>query len=395
MAIKKPLVLTNGAKEQLQAGDGIDSATVGGFTPSQTPVANTIPVTDANGLLNSWNNNNGIRTGLFDRFITVNSVNTGILVKSGTVIPLLSGSNWKIYSFLVDTEITALDTGTFVFGTNYYVYLCDDGTSSGLLILSANSTYPLGYTATNSRKIGGFHYGRIRNSFTIADVTANVVIPNSVWDLVHRPTCSPEGMVNIGKIWVDIYEVSIGNAITFSAGNGSPITTGTGLSIYNAIPLTGTEGLSGYNFTELAMRSSKRLLTYTEWLNAAYGSPQGNDADNVNAWSATTNTARANTGSVVNAISINNVVDCVANVWEQLNEFATRPDGTTGWGYYDVMSGKGVGQLYIYTDTFLVQLAAGGNWNDGVRTGSRTANLINYPWGVNTGFGSRFACDNK
>jgi hypothetical protein len=35
----------------------------------------------------------------------------------------------------------------------------------------------------------------------------------------------------------------------------------------------------------------------------------------------------------------------------------------------------------------------GGNWNNGVRCGGRAVNLNNRPWNVNTGIGSRLACD--
>lgn len=335
-----------------------------------------------------------VRPGINNRYMEVNATGNGVVVKADTLIPLKSGSTWKVYLFTADTEVTTLDIGVLTLGTNYYVYLCDNGTANGLLLISANSTAPSGYTASNSRKIGGFHYGRKRNSITVADITSNVVVPNSVWDLCYRPRCSPEGMAYIGNgVWVDIYLASVDEAITFAAGNGSPILTGSCKSAYNAVPLTGTEGLSGYNFIELARRSGKRLLTLAEWLQAAHGSPQGNNTDNVNAWSATTNTGRQNTGYVPNAISLLNIVDCVGNIWEWLDEFIIRQDGTLTWNWYDVMPGMNVGQLYMYSNIALVQTISGGDWNNGVNVGSRCVNLGHYPWHVDAGVGSRFACD--
>jgi len=38
---------------------------------------------------------------------------------------------------------------------------------------------------------------------------------------------------------------------------------------------------------------------------------------------------------------------------------------------------------------------AGGNWNNGVHAGSRTVNLNNYAWNVNTNIGCRLACDKE
>lgn len=38
-------------------------------------------------------------------------------------------------------------------------------------------------------------------------------------------------------------------------------------------------------------------------------------------------------------------------------------------------------------------MLAGGNWNEGVNTGSRTVNLNNYPWNANTNIGCRLACE--
>ncbi|MCL4491222.1 MAG: SUMF1/EgtB/PvdO family nonheme iron enzyme [Nitrospirae bacterium] len=334
-----------------------------------------------------------IRPGLFNQYMTVNTTKTGVVVKADTIIPLKSGTTWKTYLFSSDSEVVTLDSGVLTLGNNYYLYLCDDGTDNGLLLISLNSTTPTGYTASNSRKIGGFHYGRIRNSITVGDVTSGAVVPNSVWDLLYRPKCSPEGMVKINEnLWCDIYLASVDEAITFAAGNGSPILTGSCKSAYNAVPLTGTEGLCGYNFIELARRSGKRLLTLAEWLQVAHGSPQGNNADNLNAWSATTNVVRANTGSVANAISLLNVVDCVGNVLEWLDEFSIRQD-TTGWNWYDVMTGMSVGQLYLPNNTGLSQVLAGGTWTNGVSAGSRCVSLNGSPWTVTATIGSRLACD--
>lgn len=334
-----------------------------------------------------------IRAGGGDHYLEPNATLNGVKLLAGTIIPLFNGSVWKVYEFNQDVNITTLDTGSFQFGKDYYVYLCDDGSANGLLLISANSTAPSGYTASNSRKIGGFHYGRKRNSIIPSDITNNVVVPNSVWDICHTPRCSPEGMAYIGAgTWVDIYLVSVNESITFSAGSGSPLVSGTGKSTYNSIPLTGTEDLNGYNFIELAYRSGKRLLTYAEWLRAAYGSPQGNNTDNVNAWTATSNTQRQVTGYVERAISLLNVIDCVGNVWEWLDEFSIRQD-TTSWGWRNPMSGQGVGQLCLPHDYGLPQFVCGGPWDSGAYCGARAVSLSSYPWSVSPLIGSRFACD--
>ena len=283
---------------------------------------------------------------------------------------------------------------SFTVGTDYYVYACQP--ASGVepdFILSVNSTYPntmpSGATpsADNTRKIGGFHYGRIRTGSNAGDVTEGIV-PNSVWDLVNRPKCSPEGMAKVGNLWVDIYLAS-------EDGQG-------GLeSAYNATPATGTEGLSWYNFAEKAAKVDKRLLSMSEWIQAAKGSPQGNDGDNVNAWSATSNSGRTATGTVVNAISDYNIVDCAGNVWEWLDELSIRQDSTS-WQWYDpatdfnetMESGwDQLGDMYLPNDNGLIAFRAGGVWDYGVHCGARTVFLNNRPWDVVSYNGCRLACD--
>jgi len=348
------------------------------------------------------------RPALESGCLVSNAAGTGITLKAGTIIPLKSGGTWKAYEFTVDTEVTTLDTGVLTLGSNYYLYLCDDGSDVGVLLLSANTTAPSGYTIDNSTKVGGFHYGRVRvvnadwtpvdgvSAVYGADATtpweANVatkIVPNSVWDMINRPTCDPAGMAKVGNFWLDIYLASQYEAITLSNGK---LAAGRVCSAYNATPLTGTESLNAYHFNELGKRSGKRLLSLSEWLQAAEGSPQGNDGDNVNAWSATTNTARNPAGGVERAISAYNIVDCVGNVHEWVNEFLHDPTGAT-IAWQDSMPGQGVGQLYMYNATGLHQIIAGGDWGYGVNAGSRCVNLDIFPWGVNTYIGCRFACD--
>ena len=344
--------------------------------------------------------------------MNLNPKNTLVEYKSATVVTV-TGSNvmglnlnskWWVLDTDFDLDLDAdLDTGAKAHGTDYYVYLCDDG-GSLVGLLSAATTYPAGYDANTSRKIGGFHYGRVRlvnANWIPLDVTngaygagweddvSSAILSNSVWDLKNRPTCAPEGMAKVGGIWVDIYLASVDDAITLSTGK---LLTGTTKSIYNANPLTGTESLNWYHFNELAKRTGKRMMSLSEWLQGAEGSPQGNDGDNVNAWSYTSNAGRNPAGTVVNAVSAYNLCDCVGNVLEWLDEFMLDPSQVTG-GWQDSMTGQGVGQLYMYGATSLHAVLAGGIWPNGVYAGSRCVGVNNYPWRVSTNHGCRFACD--
>ena len=352
-----------------------------------------------------------------------------LVVSAPLSIPVYNSSTnrWVLFTVVSNVEITEshLDTGTFDVGKDYYVYACDN---DGALVfrISLNATYPLGFTG-KARKIGGFHFGHIRK---VSDdglwvpvdgagqkfgsgtpnwkdnVTVGIV-PNSVWDLKNRPKCSPEGMVKVGHIWVDIYMASAAESITFENGTGGlHVASGRLQSKYGQVPVSGTEGLNWYGFNELAARSGKRLLTYGEWIKAAYGNPQGLDSADTYGWTKTTNNARARTGCQVNnstgtydpttgikpaAISAYNIVDAVGNLYEWLDELSNRHDSTS-WAWQDVL-GSGKGQAYLPNSTGLVAYIAGANWNWGVRAGPRTINVSRYLWYANTAVGSRLACD--
>ena len=76
-------------------------------------------------------------------------------------------------------------------------------------------------------KLGGFHceclnIGTISGHPLTGFLTGDIV-PMSVWDLGHRPTCSPAGMAwcDQAKLWVDIYLQSGTGASTASVFGGT------------------------------------------------------------------------------------------------------------------------------------------------------------------------------
>lgn len=315
----------------------------------------------------------------------------------------------------VNTILTAanLDTGSaFSVGSDYYVYICDSRIDSDneRYVISLNSTYPNGWNASNSRKIGGFHYGRCRkvdnnlqpvNSSGIIfgtgweSAVSSGIIPRSVWTLGHRPKCNPEGMTYLGGgTWIDIYLDSDDGAYGLK-------------SDYGCAPMTSTEDMSWYAFAERLMKSGKRMPDYSEFCAYAFGSPQGLDGANTNAWTATTNTGRGTTGSVVNAVSAVGCVDAVGRVWEWLNDLITRAEHaenadyhpTVAWGLdkksplRNMGTKYDVGNIYQYYAYSLAALVAGGCWDDGVSAGARTVNCNHYPWIVSTYASVRGACD--
>ena len=321
-------------------------------------------------------------------------------------------------SGVFETETTVLtaanlDAGdAFVAGKDYYVYICDtqNNDADEAYYISLNATYPQGWNATNSRKIGGFHYGKCRSvDANMQPVNAGGVIfgagwesavydgivPRSVWTLGHRPKCSPEGMVYLGGgTWVDIYLNSDDGAYGLK-------------SEYGCTPMTGTESMNWYTFAERLAKSGKRMPNYQEFCAYAFGSPQGLDDSNDNAWTATTNTGRTTTGKVANAVSAIGVRDAVGNVWEWLDELITRAEhaknatyhASEAWGW-DLTSplktgatSYEVGNIYQYYYASLAALLAGGCWHDGVNAGARAVNCSSYPWFVFTSVGVRGACD--
>lgn len=299
-----------------------------------------------------------------------------------------------------ETELTVAnldEASDFTHGHDYYIYICDPGDDSQdeIYMISENSTWPNGdeWDMDNTRKIGGFHYGRVRNVNEYGQEvnaagavrgsgwesnTKVAIIPNSVWTTAHRPKCDPAGMVYLGNaLWGDIY-------IASSDG-------GQGLqSAYNAMPITGTEGLNWYIANEKAARVGKRLPSYAEWLVGAEGSPQGLDGSNANGHTATTNKARAAVGMIANAVSVKNVCDAVGDVWKWLDEFCLDPTATA-WAWHNVI--PGYGQIYMPSATALRAFIAGGFWNGGVRCGSRTVGCGYCPWGVGTYVGVWCVCD--
>ena len=81
-----------------------------------------------------------------------------ITIAAGVLIAVGS----SVFKTVLTNLTTAnLDTGSgFEMGTDYYIYCCDPTNGSDtvdrdeVFVISKNSTYPSGYTADNSRKIG-------------------------------------------------------------------------------------------------------------------------------------------------------------------------------------------------------------------------------------------------
>ena len=316
---------------------------------------------------------------------------------------------YKSISTILD--VNDIDVGgSFVFGSDYYVWAgVPTSGHEPVLKLSTSPSAPAGLTTP--KIIGGFHYGKIRNSITINDVSDGIV-QNSCWDIKHMPRCyllglaDPAtyqigGMVEVvpNSLWVDIYLVSNGGGSGFNRRAFSKI---------NQLPLSGSNGLNWYDFAIRGRNSGKRMLTYAEWVAAAIGSPQGLNNSNLNGWTKTTNTKKIKTAATNAAdadanyingynTSLLNVRDCVGNLWERLDEMSNRHDSTS-WAWQNVLdagelsSDTDFGQAYLPNAYGMVAWIAGGRWCHGVCAGSRAVSVFYYPWYVGVRFGARFAC---
>ncbi len=297
------------------------------------------------------------------------------------------GGNGKGYVLppLVDWDPTALGNHDgsldgLAMGDDVYLYATQGADGRAGLVASKNITVPGGWTAETSRRIGGFHYGRVRplaQRYVAAYVPVVQMVPNSVWDLRHRPTCDPTGMAEVKPgLWADIYLASVVSGAWPSVILGS---------IYGVQPVRDT-GYNRVDLMEMLQASGKREPSYSEWILGAHGAPAGVDANNDTAWAMTTNTGPTTTGAVVKSVSCANLVDTVGNLYEQLNHHYDIGDyggaaSTFVWDPAAVNTGmdSALARGFVHHVRWHSALA-GGYYLDGRYCGSRSLYANSPPW---------------
>lgn len=212
-----------------------------------------------------------------DQFIVpIPQNNRGFTVKGGTYIRISlpkDGGGYDHWLFGGETDLVLqfaeqrLDTGvSFAPGQNYYIYLCfqaateENPLPKADIVVSLNSTWPSGYDANTSRKIGGFHTlcASVPDDAANADsalkgFNAGDILPMSFWDLKHCSEGLQEGTVFDPrlKVWDWIYMQSGSGANSRSVFGGTITDSQTysqhieDLMMVGCTPLTDEEFSSG------------------------------------------------------------------------------------------------------------------------------------------------------
>lgn len=308
-----------------------------------------------------------------------------VVVKGSNLIPMRIGDNW----FLIDTDTNIdttadIDTGSISNGKDYCVYACDN---SGSLVfkISLATTYPAGFSASTSRKIGGFHtlctsVGTI-SGHPLTGYTANQILPESVWDLKHRPLSEPAGMVfsEAANIWVDIYLASGTGASTASVNGG-----------------TISDTRNWMDFVDDFGAVRKQLLDDIEFQVIAAGS---NEETNITGSADPVTTGGHSDTAGRRMISNIGCEDCCGVMWQWLNEHTYFPYGSTGyWGnlpggkgsfYTTYTSDPGASEMDNSDSGGAIALLAGAIWYAATISGSRSRDAQNFRWGTYSGAGGR------
>ncbi len=254
-------------------------------------------------------------------------------------------------------------------GRNFCLYLLSDGT----LLLSANSIAPIGHTTVNSLKIGGFHcvcvsVGTI-SGHRLTGFVAGDILPDSVWDLMHRPSCAPSGMVYSQEagIWVDIY-----------------LQSGTGANTASVYGGTITDTRNWMDFVDDLSAVGKRLLSDAEFQIIASGS---NEKTSI-AGSADPITTGGHIDTAGRRM-ISNIgcEDCCGALWQWTGEQSYGTDSAK-FAWFELPGGKG--SIWKQGGTLGdIKLLAGGGGTSEPHCGSRSRHAEHSRWSSPAGVGAR------
>ena len=302
--------------------------------------------------------------------------NTTVIIPAGLEV------NIGNYAFVTQSDsqvdIALAGSASARAGKDVYIYACwPSNVESGIpvFVASMNSTTPIGYNATNSRKIGGVHclcadVGTIAGH-PLSGYVAGDVLPASLWDLRHRPVSAPEGMVYIEPLdlWADIY---------LNSWDGEKV-----VSEYGSVIADGTSSRSyhWWRWVEEFNLLKKRLPHRWEFRELADGSPEtvsitGSVDPNTTGGHTATNSQRI--------ISKYGCEDCTGVGWQWGSDLTTH--GTTnGWAGSSYNSSIVPTESNRGSEHWAMTYAAlfGGCWADGSHSGSRCVNWDDSVVGLN------------
>ncbi|DAB41116.1 MAG TPA: hypothetical protein CFH81_02120 [Sulfurovum sp. UBA12169] len=318
------------------------------------------------------------------------SVPTGTVVNVGGKIIRLASD------YVLDLDVN-LDTGAKTAGTDYYIYAL----TTGGFVLSANNSYPSGYTAENSRKIGGFHYGLTledeapTGNKTEADmVKIRGINAYSLWDLKWHPAANPEGMVYIAGRWYDIYLLNSDHIVN-GTSKASATIAGGATTYGRAIPKVPLQyggngdtvyaGFKWFHANEIAAAHAKELISYAEFMAIAYGVQEGASSSAVDGGLARVE----HYGFLTSKYGIEQAAG-TQYIWGK-DVAGNRDEGSTTWAWQNVAENRG--QIYATHANHITAVSLGGARGAGGHAGSRASDWDSYVWYSDWSVGSRFACD--
>lgn len=276
-------------------------------------------------------------------------------IKAGTYVDVAG-------TLITFAAATAITMPTLTAGTDYAIYVCTDGS----LRADASFSALTGYSAANSRKIGGFHYAPGGGAAAQAggDTTPQINA-YSMWDLQFKPACTdPRGMALVaGGFWSDIYLLGVNHLtdgtskynVTIADGSSPPkIPTefgGDGTTAYTS--------LNWWVAAEVLRSHGKRLPTYDEFAALAYGTTEASSIG----------TDPGSTAWVAAYISKWGCAQVSGTIWQWGADFG---GGVAAAGWVATPGGRGS------SNQLPNAVILGGNWDGGSSAGSASS-YWNYP----------------
>lgn len=296
-------------------------------------------------------------------YLEAGSDHSKILIKGGTSIEVNTSEGTKLFQNVADTEYSfpqLLDVGSPLPGKDYSMFLVLGDSGELGVKFSLNTTAPEGYSINDVLRIGGFHTMCL--SITSSNAPSSThpavgynsgeIIPNSIWDNLHRPKCSPKGMAYVDLLdnWWDIYP---------QGGKD-----GADTSVYGATAVCSRTWIDHLNDMRLV---GKRLPFANEYFIAAEGSPQK---------VAVKGAAQPNPDTTGGHMATNNLYMLSKYfIWEMCGlRWCWCCDATAGgalssniWWVCDSLNGAKGQMAHIVR-----ALLAGASWNDSSYCGSRS-----------------------